>query len=398
MKLEDIKVIIEHRAVNNVIKEKDIKEFCVEDSKEYQQLLDSFDKDGFTVDENDEEDDFNVESVKDEDIEDLDYDEEKISKINVSNTAKVYINEISRFPLLTAEEEKELGFKIIEGQKANEKVEASNDNENGIFTDEEFENLKHIVEVGEMAKEKMINHNLRLCIAIAKNYIARSITLPFMDLVQEGNMGLIKAVERFDPNMNCKFSTYAIWWIRQSITRAIADQGRMIRLPNHMVEKLARYIRTEKQMTLEIGRTPTSLELANALNTTEEDVDRIMGYSAIPVSLDTKIGEDEDASVVDFVEDNRVSANPESSTIYEDLKDVIDRSLSGFSEKEKDIIVNRFGLRGRPKMTLEELGERYNITRERVRQLESKVIMKLKNSSYAKILREFYEGGYYGNK
>lgn len=395
MKLEDIKIIIEHRAVNNVIKEKDIKEFCVEDSKEYQELLDMFDKDGYTVDENDEEEEFNVDEAVEEDI---DYNEINLANIKVSNTAQLYIKEISRYPLLKAEEEKDLGFKIIEGAKAKEKVEASNDNENGIFTDEEFERLKRAIEIGDMAKEKMINHNLRLCIAVAKNYTSRVITLPFMDLVQEGNMGLMRAVEKFDPAMNCKFSTYAIWWIRQSITRAIADQGRVIRLPNHMVETLAKFIRTQKQMTLDLGRIPTSAELGKELNKSEEEVDRILGYFTIPVSLDTKVGEDEDASIVDFVEDTRVSSNPEDSAIYENLKEIIDKSLNDFTEKEKDIIINRFGLGGRAKMTLEELGDKYGITRERVRQLESKVIMKLKNSSYTKTLRDFYDGGHYGNK
>ena len=395
MKLEDIKIIIEHRAVNNVIKEKDIKEFCVEDSKEYQELLNMFDKDGYTVDENDEEEEFNADEAVEEDI---DYNEINITNIKVSNTAQLYIKEISRYPLLKAEEEKDLGYKIIEGAKAREKVEASNDNENGIFTDEEFERLKRAIEIGDMAKEKMINHNLRLCIAVAKNYTSRVITLPFMDLVQEGNMGLMRAVEKFDPAMNCKFSTYAIWWIRQSITRAIADQGRVIRLPNHMVETLAKFIRAQKQMTLELGRIPTSAELGKELNKSEEEVDRILGYFTIPVSLDTKVGEDEDASIVDFVEDTRVSSNPEDSAIYENLKEIIDKSLNDFSEKEKDIIVNRFGLGGRAKMTLEELGDKYGITRERVRQLESKVIMKLKNSSYTKTLRDFYDGGHYGNK
>ncbi len=395
MKLEDIKIIIEHRAVNNVIKEKDIKEFCVEDSKEYQELLDMFDKDDYTVDENDEEEEFNVDEAVEEDI---DYNEINLANIKVSNTAQLYIKEISRYPLLKAEEEKDLGFKIIEGAKAKEKVEASNDNENGIFTDEEFERLKRAIEIGDMAKEKMINHNLRLCIAVAKNYTSRVITLPFMDLVQEGNMGLMRAVEKFDPAMNCKFSTYAIWWIRQSITRAIADQGRVIRLPNHMVETLAKFIRTQKQMTLDLGRIPTSAELGKELNKSEEEVDRILGYFTIPVSLDTKVGEDEDASIVDFVEDTRVSSNPEDSAIYENLKEIIDKSLNDFTEKEKDIIINRFGLGGRAKMTLEELGDKYGITRERVRQLESKVIMKLKNSSYTKTLRDFYDGGHYGNK
>lgn len=393
MKLEDVKIIIEHRAVNNIIKEKDIKEFCVEDSKEYQELLDMFDKDGYCVDENEEEEEFNIENVVEEDI---DYNDLNVSNANISNKVQLYINDISRYSLLKAEEEKDLGYKIQEGLKAKEKIEASNDNENSIFTNEEFDKLKHIIEIGEIAREKMINHNLRLCIAVAKNYISRAITLPFMDLVQEGNMGLIKAVEKFDPAMKCKFSTYAVWWIRQAITRAIAIQGRVIRLPNHTIETLAKYIKTQKEMTLELGRVPTSLELGKELNKSEEEVDKILGYSTLPISLDTKIGEDEDASIAEFVEDTRVSSNPEYNTIYENLKTIIDKCLNNFTEKEKDIVVNRFGLGGKPKMTLEELGEKYGITRERVRQIESKVIMKLKSSSYTKILRNFYDDDHYG--
>jgi RNA polymerase primary sigma factor len=301
-----------------------------------------------------------------------------------NDPVRMYLKEIGRVPLLTAEEEVDLAKRVEAGVVATEiLVEHSED----LPADWRAE-LQRIERGGQLAKRKCVEANLRLVVSIAKRYVGRG--MHFLDLIQEGNLGLIRAVEKFDYTKGYKFSTYATWWIRQAITRAIADQARTIRIPVHMVETINKVIRTQRQMHQSLGREPTPEELAAELEMTVDRVREIQKLSQEPISLETPIGEDEDSSLADFIEDHDAVVPVEAASFVL-LQEQIEGILHTLTEREKKVIQLRFGmLDGQPR-TLEEVGIEFGVTRERIRQIESKTLSKLRHPSRSQQLRDYLE-------
>jgi RNA polymerase primary sigma factor len=306
------------------------------------------------------------------------------SKATASDPVRMYLKEIGRVPLLTAEEEVYLAKKIEAGKEAEKKLKLLKDK----LSPEERRKLERQKQEGLRAKQKLIESNLRLVVSIAKKYVGRG--LLFLDLIQEGNLGLIRAVEKFDYHKGYKFSTYATWWIRQAITRAIADQARTIRVPVHMVETINKLLRTQRQLLQELGREPTPEEVAEKMGITPEKVREILKIAQEPVSLETPIGEEEDSELGDFIEDKSAEAPLEkaaSSLLKEDLRKV----LEGLSERERKVIEYRFGLSDGNPRTLEEVGKVFGVTRERIRQIESKTLKKLQHPHRSQKLKDYIE-------
>ena len=279
---------------------------------------------------------------------------ELLEGVGTEDPVRMYLKEIGTVPLLTAEEEMELARRKQAGD--------------------------------EKAKKKLIEANLRLVVSIAKRYTGRGMS--FLDLVQEGNLGLIKGVEKFDPEKGFKLSTYATWWIRQSVTRALADQARTIRVPVHMVETINKMSKMQRKLTLELGYEPSVAELAKALDMTEEKVMEIMQIAREPASLETPIGEEDDSNLGDFVADNNV-LTPEDNVESVMLREHIDALLGDLKERERQVIVLRFGLEDGHPRTLEEVGREFKVTRERIRQIEAKALRKLRNPVRSKRIRDF---------
>ena len=296
-----------------------------------------------------------LEEVKDE--ENLILNDEEITKdVNINDPVRMYLKEIGRIPLLTPDEELALSERI-------------NNND-------------------EDAKRILAESNLRLVVSIAKRYVGRG--LQFLDLIQEGNIGLMKAVDKFDSNRGYKFSTYATWWIRQAITRALADQARTIRVPVHMVETINKMVRVQRQLTLELNREPSEEEIAKKMNVSVDKVREVIKISQDPVSLETPIGEEDDSHLGDFIKDES-SLSPEEYTENEILKEEIDDVLQSLQPREQEVLRLRFGLKDGTCHTLEEVGKKFNVTRERIRQIEAKALRKLRHPSRAKKLRDFME-------
>ncbi|OON85324.1 RNA polymerase sigma factor RpoD [Oribacterium sp. C9] len=276
--------------------------------------------------------------------------------IGTEDPVRMYLKEIGTVPLLTADEEYSLAMRKANGD--------------------------------EDAKQRLIEANLRLVVSIAKRYTGRGMS--FLDLVQEGNLGLIKGVEKFDPEKGFKLSTYATWWIRQSVTRALADQARTIRVPVHMVETINKMSKMQRKLTLELGYEPSVKELAEHLDMTEEKVQEIMQIAREPASLETPIGEEDDSNLGDFVADNNI-VSPEGNVESVMLREHIDTLLGDLKERERQVIVLRFGLEDGHPRTLEEVGKEFNVTRERIRQIEAKALRKLRNPVRSKRIRDFLQ-------
>ena len=302
----------------------------------------------------DDSDDSFMKDAEDEEL-DIDLDAvDLLEGIGTEDPVRMYLKEIGTVPLLSAEEELRLAKKKAEGD--------------------------------EYAKERLIEANLRLVVSIAKRYTGRGMS--FLDLVQEGNLGLIKGVEKFDYTKGYKLSTYATWWIRQSVTRALADQARTIRVPVHMVEPINKMSKMQRKLTLELGYEPSVTELADALEMSEDKVMEIMQIAREPASLETPIGEEDDSNLGDFVADSNV-VTPEGNVESVMLREHIDALLGDLKERERQVIVLRFGLEDGHPRTLEEVGKEFNVTRERIRQIEAKALRKLRNPVRSKRIRDF---------
>jgi len=276
--------------------------------------------------------------------------------VNIEDPVRMYLKEIGKVPLLTAEEENELARRMEEGD--------------------------------ESAKKRLAEANLRLVVSIAKRYVGRGML--FLDLIQEGNLGLIKAVEKFDYRKGFKFSTYATWWIRQAITRAIADQARTIRIPVHMVETINKLTRVQRQLLQELGREPTPEEIAEVMNISVDRVREIQKISQEPVSLETPIGEEEDSHLGDFIQDDNVPV-PADAAAFSLLKEQLTEVLGTLTEREQKVLRLRFGLDDGRARTLEEVGKEFNVTRERIRQIEAKALRKLRHPSRSRKLKDYLE-------
>ena len=300
---------------------------------------------------------------------------------------RMYLKEIGKVDLLTAQEEVNLAMKIEAGTEASKKLEAAENGEIEL-TRAEQRRLMRIEQVGLEAKQSLISANLRLTVSIAKRYVGRGML--FLDLIQEGNLGLIRAVEKFDYTKGFKFSTYATWWIRQAITRAIADQARTIRIPVHMVETINKLVRVQRQLLQDLGRDPTPEEIGAEMGISADRVREIQKISQEPVSLETPIGEEEDSQLGDFIEDSTAVAPPEAAS-ESMLREQLDQVLDSLADRERKVIKFRFGLEDGHPRTLEEVGREFGVTRERIRQIESKTLAKLRHPSRSGRLKDYIE-------
>lgn len=312
-----------------------------------------------TDDDNDfsKEEDPSLEEEEEDELVDLEKIDLSLPKgISIDDPVRMYLKEIGKIPLLSAPEEIELAKRMGKGD--------------------------------ELAKKRLVEANLRLVVSIAKRYVGRGML--FLDLIQEGNLGLIKAVEKFDYNKGFKFSTYATWWIRQAITRAIADQARTIRIPVHMVETINKLIRVSRQLLQELGREPKPDEIAKEMDIPEEKIREILKIAQEPVSLETPIGEEEDSHLGDFIPDDDAPA-PAEAAAYSLLKEQIEEVLSSLNEREQKVLKLRFGLEDGRARTLEEVGKEFDVTRERIRQIEAKALRKLRHPSRSKKLKDYLD-------
>ena len=315
--------------------------------------------------------------------------------VSVEDPVRMYLKEIGKVPLLSAEEEIELAKKMEAGSVAEEKIsllktrmEESEDDAEKDEIKAEIKELQKEVDWGDDAKKRLAEANLRLVVSIAKRYVGRGML--FLDLIQEGNLGLIKAVEKFDYRKGYKFSTYATWWIRQAITRAIADQARTIRIPVHMVETINKLIRVSRQLLQKLGREPSPEEIAAEMNMPVDRVREILKISQEPVSLETPIGEEEDSHLGDFIKDDNVPV-PADAAAFTLLKEQLEEVLGTLTEREQKVLTLRFGLEDGRARTLEEVGKEFNVTRERIRQIEAKALRKLRHPSRSRKLKDYLE-------
>ena len=308
-----------------------------------------------------------------------------VDSFNIDDPVRMYLKEIGKVPLLTADQEVELATTMSAGREAEERVaQAEADGE--VLSDEELAQLKKQIKAGEKAKQSLAEANLRLVVSIAKRYVGRGML--FLDLIQEGNLGLIKAVEKFDYTKGYKFSTYATWWIRQAITRAIADQARTIRIPVHMVETINKVIRVSRQLLQELGHDPSPEEISEEMNMPVDKVREILKIAQEPVSLETPIGEEEDSHLGDFIPDEGAS-EPSEAASFTLLKEQLVDVLSTLTPREEKVLKLRFGIEDGRTRTLEEVGKEFNVTRERIRQIEAKALRKLRHPSRSKKLKDF---------
>ena len=314
--------------------------------------------------------------------------------VSIEDPVRMYLKEIGKVPLLSAEEEIELAKNMEAGTVAKEKIAILKSREENATEEElaeikeEIKNLQKDLDAGDEAKKRLAEANLRLVVSIAKRYVGRGML--FLDLIQEGNLGLIKAVEKFDYRKGYKFSTYATWWIRQAITRAIADQARTIRIPVHMVETINKLIRVSRQLLQELGREPSPEEIAAEMNMPVERVREILKISQEPVSLETPIGEEEDSHLGDFIQDDNVPV-PADAAAFTLLKEQLEEVLGTLTEREQKVLTLRFGLEDGRARTLEEVGKEFNVTRERIRQIEAKALRKLRHPSRSRKLKDYLE-------
>ena len=345
----------------NSLEYQEISEFFKDmelDADEFEKILDFLETNNIDVlrimDDDDIDDDIILDDEDEVEVEKIDL--SVPDGVSIEDPVRMYLKEIGKVPLLSAEEEIELAKRMELGDQE--------------------------------AKKRLAEANLRLVVSIAKRYVGRGML--FLDLIQEGNLGLIKAVEKFDYRKGYKFSTYATWWIRQAITRAIADQARTIRIPVHMVETINKLIRVSRQLLQELGREPTPEEIAAEMNMPVDRVREILKISQEPVSLETPIGEEEDSHLGDFIQDDNVPV-PADAAAFTLLKEQLEEVLGTLTEREQKVLTLRFGLEDGRARTLEEVGKEFNVTRERIRQIEAKALRKLRHPSRSKILKDYLD-------
>ena len=345
------------------------------------------------ISDGDDDDDILLDDDDDVEVENIDL--TVPDGVSIEDPVRMYLKEIGKVPLLSAEEEIDLAQKMENGVLAHEKImilrgrkEKTDDPDEIADLNAEIRRLSLEQDRGEDAKKRLAEANLRLVVSIAKRYVGRGML--FLDLIQEGNLGLIKAVEKFDYRKGYKFSTYATWWIRQAITRAIADQARTIRIPVHMVETINKLIRVSRQLLQELGREPAPEEIAAQMNMPVERVREILKISQEPVSLETPIGEEEDSHLGDFIQDDNVPV-PADAAAFTLLKEQLGEVLGTLTEREQKVLTLRFGLEDGRARTLEEVGREFNVTRERIRQIEAKALRKLRHPSRSRKLKDYLE-------
>jgi RNA polymerase primary sigma factor len=345
-------------------------------------------------DDEDEDTDEDIDMSDEEDIDMENIDLSVPDGISIEDPVRMYLKEIGKVPLLSADDEIILAQKMEAGDKAaaeiDEKKEklASAKGKTKEKLEKEIEEMQEAIDAGDYAKQKLAEANLRLVVSIAKRYVGRGML--FLDLIQEGNLGLIKAVEKFDYTKGYKFSTYATWWIRQAITRAIADQARTIRIPVHMVETINKLIRVSRQLLQELGREPSPEEIAAEMKMPVERVREILKISQEPVSLETPIGEEEDSHLGDFIQDENVPV-PSDAAAFTLLKEQLVEVLDTLTDREQKVLRLRFGLDDGRARTLEEVGKEFNVTRERIRQIEAKALRKLRHPSRSRKLKDYLD-------
>ena len=366
------------------------------DPEKFEMVIDYLEQNGIDVLKISNDDDVDDDIILDEE------DEVEVEKIDLSvpegvsveDPVRMYLKEIGKVPLLSADEEIELAQNMEDGAVAIEKINVLKGRLDGASEEEkaeikeEIKTLQRDVDKGADAKKRLAEANLRLVVSIAKRYVGRGML--FLDLIQEGNLGLIKAVEKFDYKKGYKFSTYATWWIRQAITRAIADQARTIRIPVHMVETINKLIRVSRQLLQELGREPSPEEIAKEMSMPVERVREILKISQEPVSLETPIGEEEDSHLGDFIKDDNVPV-PADAPAFTLLKEQLEEVLGTLTEREQKVLTLRFGLEDGRARTLEEVGKEFNVTRERIRQIEAKALRKLRHPSRSRKLKDYLE-------
>lgn len=366
------------------------------DPEKFEMVIDYLEQNGIDVLKISNDDDVDDDIILD------DEDEVEVEKIDLSvpegvsveDPVRMYLKEIGKVPLLSADEEIELAQNMEDGAVATEKINVLKGRLDGASEEEkaeikeEIKTLQRDVDKGADAKKRLAEANLRLVVSIAKRYVGRGML--FLDLIQEGNLGLIKAVEKFDYKKGYKFSTYATWWIRQAITRAIADQARTIRIPVHMVETINKLIRVSRQLLQELGREPSPEEIAKEMSMPVERVREILKISQEPVSLETPIGEEEDSHLGDFIKDDNVPV-PADAAAFTLLKEQLEEVLGTLTEREQKVLTLRFGLEDGRARTLEEVGKEFNVTRERIRQIEAKALRKLRHPSRSRKLKDYLE-------
>jgi len=348
LELEIQEIINDLKKTGNTISEEDLGEKLINyeiTSSEMEKIKERLEDEGITIEDSVDN------TIKDEELKEL------INNAKVDDPVKMYLKDIGQAQLLTSEQEVELAKKILEGDA--------------------------------YAKKELSERNLKLVVSIAKKYVNRS-SMQFLDLIQEGNLGLLKAVEKFDYTKGFRFSTYATWWIRQSITRAIADQARTIRIPVHMVETIHRLSRVSKQLMQELGRDATNAEIAERMGISENKVVEIQKIAQDPVSLESPVGEEDESKISDFVEDESIKS-PTDSTAQDILKAQLLQVIETLTPREQKVIRLRYGLDDNHARTLEEVGKEFNVTRERIRQIEAKALRKLRHPNRSKKLQDFYE-------